>query len=62
MVDVTIFLNDLGGGGAERVMLSIAEGFAARGYRVDLVSIKQQGAYVGEKPKNVRVIFLIGHG
>jgi glycosyltransferase involved in cell wall biosynthesis len=57
MVDVTIFLNDLGGGGAERVMLSIAEGFAARGYRVDLVSIKRQGAYVGEQPKNVRVIF-----
>ena len=57
MVDVTIFLNDLGGGGAERVMLSLAEGFAARGYQVDLVSIKRQGAYVGEQPKNVRVIF-----
>lgn len=45
-------------GGAERTLLNLAEGIAARGYPVDLVLARAEGAYMSEIPDSVRVIDL----
>jgi glycosyltransferase involved in cell wall biosynthesis len=58
MIDIAFFLVDLGGGGAEKVMLSLAGGFAERGLKVDLVLVKLEGDYLALIPPNVRVVNL----
>jgi glycosyltransferase involved in cell wall biosynthesis len=61
MTDVAIFLMDLDGGGAERVMLNLAHGFAEQGLKVDLVLVKAEGPYSSQLPQlsqKVRVIKL----
>lgn len=55
---VALFVPTLGGGGAERVMLTLANGFAARGVRVDLVLVRATGALLSEVPPSVRVVDL----
>jgi glycosyltransferase involved in cell wall biosynthesis len=58
MTDVAILLMDLGGGGAEKVMLHLAEGFSNKGHSVDLVLVKEEGPYLKNIPPKVRVIKL----
>lgn len=48
----------LGGGGAERVMLTLARAFAEGGDRVDLVVASGQGAYRDQIPEGVRLVDL----
>lgn len=48
----------LAGGGAERVFLYLAQGFAERGYEVHLVLAKAQGPYLPQVPPCVRMIDL----
>lgn len=55
---VAIYLPSLGGGGAERVMVTLANGFAALGLRVDLVLAMAQGPYLAEVAAAVRVVDL----
>ncbi|MBE3591910.1 MAG: glycosyltransferase [Thermoanaerobacter sp.] len=55
---ISLFLPSLRGGGAERVMLNLARGFAEKGYKVDLVLAKAEGPYLSQVPDNVRVIDL----
>lgn len=55
---IALFIPSLRGGGAERVMLNLARGFAERGYKVDLVLAKAEGPYLSQVPDNVRVIDL----
>lgn len=55
---ITLFMTALGGGGAERVMLLLAEAFVMRGIRVDLVLTRARGPYLSEVPERVRVIDL----
>lgn len=55
---IAIFLPSLRGGGAERVMVTLANGFAARGHRVDLVLTRAEGPYLAEVAPNVRIIDL----
>jgi glycosyltransferase involved in cell wall biosynthesis len=55
---LTIFLPSLGGGGAEIVMLKIAQGVLERGYSVDLVLAKADGPYLAEIPKEARLVDL----
>lgn len=55
---IALFLPSLRGGGAERVMLNLAIGFADRGYRVDLVLTKAEGAFLSEVPDNIRIVDL----
>ncbi len=43
---IAIFLPSLNGGGAERVMVTLANAFAVRGYAVDLVLAKAEGPYL----------------
>jgi hypothetical protein len=53
---VSLFLPNLAGGGAERAMLHLAQGFAARGIKTDLVLAQVEGAYLEKVPANVRPI------
>lgn len=55
---IAVFLPSLHGGGAERVMVTLANGFAARGYRVDLVLAAAQGPYLQDVSPQVRIVDL----
>ena len=55
---VTLYLPSLRGGGAERVMLNLARGFAEKGHVVDLVLAKAEGPYLNEVPEGIRVVDL----
>lgn len=52
---IALFLPSLRGGGAERVMVSLASGMAQKGYAVDLVVSKAEGPYLKEIPPSVRL-------
>ena len=56
MTDLAIFLMDLGGGGAERVMLNLARGFSEKGFAVDLVLVQTEGVYLTQLPPQIRVV------
>lgn len=57
-IDVAIFLPSLRGGGAERVMVTLANAFAARGLKVDLVLASAEGPYLDEVSPTVRIVDL----
>ena len=58
MQKLAIFLSDLMGGGAERVMLNLASGFAEQGYLVDIVLARKEGSYLAQIPSQLRLIDL----
>lgn len=58
MTDVAIFLMDLQGGGAEKVMLNIANGLAAKGLEIDLVLAQTKGEYVKQISAQVNLVEL----
>lgn len=55
---VAIYLPSLRGGGAERVMTTLANAFAERGLTVDLVLAGAEGPYLKELSSRVRVVDL----
>ncbi|QJR06241.1 glycosyltransferase (plasmid) [Sphingobium yanoikuyae] len=55
---IAIYLPSLGGGGAERVTVMLANGFAARGHRVDLVLPSAQGPYRDKVSAQVKIVDL----
>ena len=55
---IAIYVPSLRGGGAERVMVTLANGFAARGFTVDLVLAKAEGPYLRDVSNGVRVVDL----
>ena len=55
---VALYLPSLRGGGAERVMLTLAKGFLDKGLRVDLVLVAAEGPYLEQVPQGVRIIDL----
>ena len=55
---IAIFLQDLAGGGAERIMLRLAGGFSAKGKSVDLVLVRAEGPYLADLPTGVRLVDL----
>ena len=55
---VALFLPSLAGGGAERVLVDLAEGFAKRKQDVDLVLATAEGPYLKSLSKNVNVVDL----
>lgn len=57
---IALFIPSLHGGGAERVMVSLANGLVRRGIPVDLVLIKDAGVYRSHVDARVRVIDLKG--
>lgn len=48
---IAMFMRNLTGGGAERVMLNLASIIATKNVKVDLVLIKAEGAYLNQVPK-----------
>ena len=59
---IAFLLDNLKGGGAERVILSIAAGFAARGYSVDLLVCERRGELSGSIPAELNVVDLRADG
>lgn len=55
---VTLFIPSLNGGGAERVMVSLANGLAAKGLNVDLVLAREAGVYLSDVSREVRIVDL----
>ena len=55
---IAFLLASLRGGGAERVVLTIAKGLSAKGYKVDLVLVKAEGEYIDQIPQSIRVFDL----
>jgi len=55
---LALYLPSLRGGGAERIMVTLANGFAERGLRVDLVLAKADGPYLADVGPAVRVVDL----
>lgn len=55
---LAIYLPSLRGGGAERVMVLLANGFAARGIATDLVLASAEGPYLADVSPHVRVVDL----
>jgi glycosyltransferase involved in cell wall biosynthesis len=58
MMHIAIYLPSLHGGGAERAMVTLANGFADRGLKVDLVLACAEGPYLAEVSPVVRVVDL----
>jgi glycosyltransferase involved in cell wall biosynthesis len=55
---VSLVLPNLAGGGAERVTLTLASEFLARGMAVDLVLMKNEGELLDQVPPGARVVDL----
>jgi glycosyltransferase involved in cell wall biosynthesis len=55
---VALFVPSLRGGGAERVAINLAGGFAALGVPTDLVTVSGQGEFVERIPSGVRLVDL----
>lgn len=55
---VSFFIPSLRGGGAERMMVNLANGFAERGYSVDLLVAQREGSYFSEIGEGVRLVDL----
>lgn len=53
---IAIFLPTLGGGGAERVMVSLANAIVARGFAVDLVVANAEGSFLDQVSPDVRIV------
>lgn len=61
-VDLALYLPDLSGGGAERMMVNLARGIAERGLSVHIVLVSRSGPYLREVPDSVQVVDLAGRG
>lgn len=55
---IALYCPSLCGGGAERVMLTLAYGFVQEGFPVDLVLARAEGPYLSQLPDNTRLIDL----
>jgi len=55
---ISFFFRALTGGGAERVTANLAQGFADRGYTVDLVLTSPSGLYLEQMSPEIRVVDL----
>ena len=55
---ISIFIPSLRGGGAERIMVTLANAITARGLKVDLVVAKAEGPYLGDVSSAVSIIDL----
>jgi glycosyltransferase involved in cell wall biosynthesis len=55
---IALFMPNLAGGGAERVMLTLGMAFASRGYSVDLIVLQAEGELLEELPDELKLISL----
>jgi len=57
-IHIALFLSSLHGGGAQRVIINLAQGFIERGLKVDLVLAKAEGPFLSQVPPRVRLVDL----
>ena len=55
---IALFSPNLGGGGAERVLVNLAHGLCARGFPVDVVLVSATGVLLADLPRSARVVDL----
>ena len=55
---IAFFMSSLAGGGAERVVLSLAAEYVKRGHQVNVIVVTRRGELVSEIPRSVPVIEL----
>ena len=55
---IAIFMPSLRGGGAERVIVNLLQGFSGRNIDVDLVVAKAEGPHICKVPDDIRLIDL----
>ena len=55
---IALYLSSLGGGGAQRVVLTLANAMAEHGVEIDLVLVKARGPFLSQVHPGVRVIDL----
>jgi glycosyltransferase involved in cell wall biosynthesis len=55
---IAFFLPSVRGGGAQRVIVNLAQGFAERGLPVDVVLATAEGVFLDQLPPSVRVVDL----
>ncbi len=55
---IALYMEAFTGGGAERVMVNLASGLAARGHRVDMIVVRSEGPYLALLSPDVRLIDL----
>ena len=58
MARLAFLIPDMNGGGAERVALTLIQGFVERGHEVDLVLLDARGPLLSLVPKQVRIVDL----
>lgn len=51
-----LFLHSLSGGGAQRRALTLADAFAAKGQRVDLMVMRPEGPLHNKIPLRIRLV------
>jgi glycosyltransferase involved in cell wall biosynthesis len=56
--DVALLGRWLRGGGAERILANLAQGFAAQGLQVDLLLLRAEGIFLDQIPATVRIVEL----
>jgi len=56
--NIALFLPSLLGGGAERVIVTLANGIADKGIKVDLILANAEGPYLSEVSSKIRVVDL----
>ena len=52
---IALFMPDLGGGGARRMMINLARGIVGQGAEVDMVLIRKEGPYLPLVPSSIRI-------
>ena len=57
-IDAAFFIQDLSGGGAEKIMTSLANEFAGRGLKVDFVLVRAGGVNLKFLSEHIRVVDL----
>jgi glycosyltransferase involved in cell wall biosynthesis len=57
-VRLALLMQDFAGGGAERVMLNLADGLAGRGHEVEIVAFRTEGPFLSRVPPGVPVLSL----
>lgn len=58
MKKIALFLFSLNGGGSEKVLINLAEGFINNGYQVDIVLVKKEGDYKSQINESIKLIDL----
>ena len=60
--DVAFYVHSLEGGGAERVLVNLANQLAAGGAKIDIVLVSKHGPYLPMVSEQVRIVDLQGRG